>query len=76
MGNIFSAFRLKKTTVEELQTLKRAFELSYAQPLSNDFFMEKVMACVIEQDTRVRRTFFELKDVMNHAASDASIDND
>lgn len=69
MGNIFSAFRLKKPTVERLQTLKRAFELTYVQPLSNDYFIEKMMACVMEQDNKVWRTYLELTAVQEHAAS-------
>lgn len=69
MGNIFSAFRLKKPTVEHLQTLKRAFELTYVQPLSNDYFIEKMMACVMEQDEKVWRTYLELMAVQERAAS-------
>ena len=60
MDKIFSAFRLKKTTVGNLQRLKRAWELTHAQPLSNDFFMEKVMECVKDQDKAVWETYLEL----------------
>lgn len=63
MDNIFSAFRLKKTTVANLQRLKRSFELTHAQPLSNDYFMEKMMACVKEQDKAVWETYCELTEV-------------
>ena len=63
MGSIFSAFRLKKTTVDKLQTLKRAFELTKSQPLSNDYYIEKVMSCVKEQEPRVWETYTELRDL-------------
>lgn len=69
MNSIFSAFRAKKTTVDKLQTLKRAFELTYVQPLSNDYFIEKMMACVMEQDKKVWRTYLELMAVQERAAS-------
>ena len=63
MGELFSAFRLKKATLEKLKRLKRAFELKYAQPLSNDFFIEKVIACVQEQDKAVWETYCELTEL-------------
>ena len=63
MGSIFSAFRLKKTTVDDLQTLKRAFEITHAQPLSNDYFIAKLMECVKEKDKAVWDTYSELVDV-------------
>lgn len=68
MGNIFSAFRLKKTTVENLQMLKRAFELTYVQPLSNDYFIEKLMECVKENNTKVWHTYTDLLSVKENAA--------
>ena len=63
MDNIFSAFRLKKTTVANLQRLKRAFEVTYSQPLSNDFFMEKLMGCVKGQDKAVWEAYCEFTEV-------------
>lgn len=60
MGSVFSAFRLKKPTIKRLQKLKLAFELTYSQPLSNDFFMEKMMGLVQEHDTKVWKHFTEL----------------
>ena len=63
MDNLFSAFRLKKTTVVNLQRLKRAFELTHSQPLSNDFFMEKMIECIREHDKEVWETYCELTEV-------------
>ena len=63
MENLFSAFRLKKVTVDKLQRLKRAFELTHAQPLSNDYFIEKVIACVKEQDRAVWETYCEISEL-------------
>lgn len=74
MGNIFSAFRLKKTTVEQLQTLKRAFELTKSQPLSNDFFIEKVMLCVKEQEPKVWETYTELREIEERASGNKEED--
>ena len=68
MGSIFSAFRLKKTTVDKLQTLKRAFELTKSQPLSNDYFVEMVMDCVKEQEPKVWETYNELRDLEDRAS--------
>lgn len=69
MGSIFSAFRMKKTTVEKLQTLKRAFELTKSKPLSNDYFVEKVMDCVKEQEPKVWDTYSELREVEERASA-------
>lgn len=63
MDNLFSAFRLKKTTVGNLQRLKRAFELTYSQPLSNDYFMEKMIECISEHNKAVWETYCELTEV-------------
>ena len=71
MDNIFSAFRLKKTSVEKLQMLKRAFELTTLQPLSNDYFIEKLMECVKENNTKVWHTYTELLSVKENAAKKA-----
>ena len=60
MGTIFSAFRLKKPTIKRLQKLKLAFELTYKQPLSNDFYMEKLMGFVEEHDKKVWKNFTDL----------------
>lgn len=60
MSTIFSAFRLKKPTIKRLQKLKLAFELTYPQPLSNDFFMEKLMGFVEEHDKKVWQNFTNL----------------
>ncbi len=69
MGNIFSAFRLKKTTANKLQTLKRAFEITKAQPLSNDFFIEKIMDCVKSKEKQVWKTYTELLEVEERASA-------
>ena len=68
MGNIFSAFRLKKPTVERLQMLKRAFELTYVQPLSNDYFMEKLIECIKVNNPKVWSTYTALLAIKEDAA--------
>ncbi len=72
MGTFFSAFRLKKTTVEQLQMLKRAFELTNVQPLSNDYFIEMLMDYVQKQNEKVWKTYIELMAIKEHAASDST----
>ena len=68
MGNIFSALRLKKPTVEHLQTLKRAFELTYVQPLSNDYFIEKLIDGIKENNPKVWDTYSALLSIKEEAA--------
>ena len=68
MDNIFSAFRLKKTSVEKLQILKRAFELTTLQHLSNDYFIEKLMDSIKEYNPKVWDTYSALLSVKEEAA--------
>lgn len=68
MDNIFSAFRLKKTTLEKLKLLKRAYELTLVQPLSNDFFMEKLIECIKVNNPKVWSTFTALLAIKEDAA--------
>ena len=51
--NEFGAFRLKKETVEFLQTMKQAFELSYGKKFTNDEFIHQMAASVEEGDVNV-----------------------
>ena len=49
----YGAFRLKKETVEFLQTMKKAFELSYGKKFTNDEFIRQMAASVEEGDVNV-----------------------
>ena len=68
MGTIFSAFRLKKPTIKRLQKLKLAFELTYSQPLSNDYFMEIMIGFVEKHDKKVWQNFTDLLAMEEHEA--------
>ena len=49
----YGAFRLKKDTVEFLQTMKQAFELSYDKKFTNDEFIRQMAASVEDGDVAV-----------------------
>ena len=49
----YGAFRLKKETVEFLQTMKQAFELAYGKKFTNDEFIHQMAASVEEGDVYV-----------------------
>ena len=49
----YGAFRLKKDTVEFLQSMKQAFELSYDKKFTNDEFIRQMAASVEEGDVAV-----------------------
>ena len=51
--NGFGAYRLKKDTIDMLKNLKRAFELSGAQSLTNDDFIRKLIGCVQNSDSSI-----------------------
>ena len=65
MGNDFSAFRLKKETVETLQTLKQAYEICYDKPFTNDEFILQLTASVEEGDVAVWETYCELSEKLD-----------
>ncbi len=58
----YGALRLKKDTIEYLQLMKQAFEISYGKSFSNDEFIKKMAASVEDGDTAVWETFCELSD--------------
>lgn len=60
MGNDYSAFRLKKETVETLQMLKQAYEICYDKPFTNDEFVNQLTASVEDGDVTVWETYCEL----------------
>ena len=49
----YGAFRLRKDTLEFLQTMKQAFELSYGKKFTNDEFVKQMAASVDEGDVGV-----------------------
>lgn len=49
----YGAFRLRKDTLEFLQTMKQAFELSYGKKFTNDEFVKQMAASVEEGDVAV-----------------------
>ncbi len=51
--NEYGAFRLKKDSVEFLQRMKQAFELSYGKKYTNDEFIRQMAASVEEGDVGV-----------------------
>lgn len=59
--SIFSAFRLKKETVNYLQDLKKSFELSYGRDFSNDEFIHQLVASVEDGDVAVWEIFCKLQ---------------
>lgn len=58
--NIYSAFRLKKETVKFLHDMKRAFEVSYDRPMTNDEFIRKAFASVEEGDPAVHEVYCKI----------------
>ncbi len=56
----YGAFRLKKETVEYLQLLKQAFEISYGKTFTNDEFIKQMAASVEDGDVAVWDIFCEL----------------
>ena len=56
----YGAFRLRKDTLEFLQTMKQAFELSYGKKFTNDEFVKQMAASVEEGDIAVWETYCEL----------------
>jgi len=67
MGEKFGAFRLKQSTVEYLQTLKQAFELSYDRDFTNDDFILQMAASVEDGDVAVWEFFCRLQDLKKEA---------
>lgn len=59
--SIFSAFRLKKETINCLQDLKKSFELSYGRDFSNDEFIHQLVASVEDGDVAVWEIFCKLQ---------------
>lgn len=59
---VYGAFRLKKETVEFLQTMKQAFELSYGKSFTNDEFIHQMAASVEDGDLAVWETYCELNE--------------
>lgn len=58
---VFSAFRLRKETVNYLQDMKRAFELSYGRDFSNDDFIRQMAASVEAGDPSCWEIFCKLQ---------------
>lgn len=44
--NLFSAFRLRKESVKLLQEMKGVFEISYGHDMTNDEFIQHLVASV------------------------------
>lgn len=62
MESTYGTFRLKRETLEYLQTLKKAFELCYGKSLTNDELVKKMAASVEDGDVAVWETFCELNE--------------
>lgn len=60
MENKYGTFRLKKETIDFLQTLKQAFEYCYGKSFTNDEFIKQMAASVEDGDVAVWETFCEL----------------
>lgn len=67
MGEKYGAFRLKQSTVEYLQTLKQAFEMSYDRDFTNDEFILQMAASVEEGDVAVWEFFWRLQELKEEA---------
>lgn len=65
----FGNYRLKKSTLEYLRRMKKAFELSYGVDLTNDDFIHKMAASVEEDDVAVWDIFCELDQTMDRLAA-------
>ena len=49
----FRTLKLKPETLERLQDLKLAFEMSYCEPMYNDAFVQKLIASVEDGEPAV-----------------------
>ena len=62
MDNKYGTFRLKKETIDYLQTMKHAFEICYGKSFTNDEFVKQMAASVEDGDVAVWETFCELSE--------------
>ena len=60
MESKYGTFRLKKETIDFLQTMKQAFEYCYGKSFTNEEFIKQMAASVEDGDVAVRETFCEL----------------
>ena len=67
----FGAFRLKQSTIDYLQSLKQAFELSYEKDFTNDEFIKKLAASVEEGDVAVWEIFCTIEEQKEALAAKA-----
>lgn len=69
--NEYGAFRLKKDTVEFLQTMKQAFEVSYGKKFSNDEFIRQMAASVEDGDIAVWEIYCTIEQQKEELAAKA-----
>ena len=56
----FGALRLQEETLDDLRTLKQAYEICYEKNFTNDDFIKQMKAAVEEGDIAVWETYCEL----------------
>ena len=61
----YGNYRLRKSTIEFLQRMKKAFELSYGKDFTNDDFIHQMAASVEDGDVAVWEIYCELDATMN-----------
>ena len=58
----YGALRLQEETLDDLRTLKQAFEITYGKSFTNDEFIKQMAASVEDGDIAVWETYCELSD--------------
>lgn len=61
----FGALRLQEGTLDDLRTLKQAYEICYGKSFTNDDFIKQMKAAVEEGDVAVWETYCELSEKLD-----------